>query len=60
VLFLRFAITLLAILTLNDAFRLPCKIDTSFGSIISPNDVAKVRLDMFTYLGDRIDNPPLP
>ena len=60
VLFLRFAIVILAILTLNDVFRLPCKFDTSFRSVISPNEVANVRLGMFMYLGDRIDNPPIP
>jgi len=38
-------------LTCTSVIRLPGKLDTSFGSIISPKEVAKCGLDLLLYLG---------
>ena len=54
-LFLGFLLYICCILTCHDVFRVPCKFNTSFGSIIGPNEVAKGRLDLFLYLRNRFD-----
>jgi len=32
-----------------------CKLDTSFGGIINPNEVAKARIDVLVYFGNQFD-----
>jgi len=49
--FLRFLLYFCYNLTCNDVVRLPRELHTSFGSIISPSEVAISGLDLLLYLG---------